>query len=96
MTSTRFSSLPLNPAQLDALTGLGYANMTPVQAQSLPPILQRQDVIIQAKTGSGKNCRFCYWFATPLKSQILRGAGVGDVPYEGAGRTGGSGDPSAG
>ena len=58
MTSTRFSSLPLNPAQLDALTGLGYANMTPVQAQSLPPILQRQDVIIQAKTGSGKTAAF--------------------------------------
>ena len=58
MTSTLFSSLPLNPAQLDALTGLGYATMTQVQAQSLPPILKRQDVIIQAKTGSGKTAAF--------------------------------------
>ena len=41
MTSSLFSSLKLNPAQLDALTGLGYSAMTPVQAQSLPAILQR-------------------------------------------------------
>ncbi|MDC3316580.1 DEAD/DEAH box helicase, partial [bacterium] len=54
MTSSLFSSLKLNPAQLDALTGLGYSAMTPVQAQSLPAILQRRDVIIQAATGSGK------------------------------------------
>ena len=58
MTSTLFSSLPLNPAQLDALTGLGYATMTQVQSQSLQPILKRQDVIIQAKTGSGKTAAF--------------------------------------
>ena len=58
MTSALFSSLQLNPAQLDALTGLGYATMTQVQAQSLPPILKRQDVIIQAKTGSGKTAAF--------------------------------------
>jgi ATP-independent RNA helicase DbpA len=32
--------------------------MTPVQAQSLPAILQRKDVIIQAKTGSGKTAAF--------------------------------------
>jgi ATP-independent RNA helicase DbpA len=54
MTLALFSGLPLSHAQLDALTGLGYAEMTPVQAQSLPAILARKDVIIQAKTGSGK------------------------------------------
>ena len=58
MTSSLFSSLKLNPAQLDALTGLGYSAMTPVQAQSLPVILQRRDVIIQAATGSGKTAAF--------------------------------------
>ncbi|MDG1654210.1 MAG: DEAD/DEAH box helicase, partial [Luminiphilus sp.] len=58
MTSSLFSSLKLNPAQLDALMGLGYSAMTPVQAQSLPAILQRRDVIIQAATGSGKTAAF--------------------------------------
>ncbi|MBT6352516.1 MAG: DEAD/DEAH box helicase, partial [Halieaceae bacterium] len=58
MTDTLFSSLPLSSPQLAALDGLGYAEMTPVQAQSLPAILARKDVIIQAKTGSGKTAAF--------------------------------------
>ena len=58
MTPALFSTLSLAPAQLEALAGLGYSTMTPVQAQSLPAILQRKDVIIQAKTGSGKTAAF--------------------------------------
>lgn len=37
---------------------LGYAAMTPIQAQSLPLILAGQDIIAQAKTGSGKTAAF--------------------------------------
>ena len=40
------------------LTALGYHEMTPIQAQSLPPILQLRDLIAQAKTGSGKTAAF--------------------------------------
>ena len=58
MTRALFSSLPLSSFQLAALDGLGYTEMTPVQAQSLPAILARKDVIIQAKTGSGKTAAF--------------------------------------
>lgn len=58
MPPALFSTLSLSPAQLEALAGLGYSVMTPVQAQSLPAILQRKDVIIQAKTGSGKTAAF--------------------------------------
>ena len=58
MTPASFSTLPIAPTQLEALAGLGYSAMTPVQAQSLPAILQRKDVIIQAKTGSGKTAAF--------------------------------------
>lgn len=43
---------------LGNLAQLGYRDMTPIQAQSLPPILERQDVIAQAKTGSGKTAAF--------------------------------------
>jgi len=53
-----FSSLKLKPELLKNLASLGYKAMTPIQAQSLPPILAGQDVIAQGKTGSGKTAAF--------------------------------------
>ena len=53
-----FSSLPLAPAQLGNLTRLGYLTMTPVQAASLPAALAGHDLIVQARTGSGKTAAF--------------------------------------
>jgi len=57
-TPAAFASLPLSPALLQGIDALGYAAMTPVQAQSLPPILEGRDVIAQAPTGSGKTAAF--------------------------------------
>ncbi|TDJ44264.1 MAG: ATP-dependent RNA helicase DbpA [Gammaproteobacteria bacterium] len=58
MSQLPFSSLKLNPELLKNLASLGYKVMTPIQAQSLPPILAGQDVIAQGKTGSGKTAAF--------------------------------------
>jgi ATP-independent RNA helicase DbpA len=58
MTSTSFASLPLNPAFLANLDSLGYKEMTTIQAQSLPSVLEGRDLIAQAKTGSGKTAAF--------------------------------------
>ncbi len=55
---TAFTALGLSPALLRNLASLGYTDMTPVQAQSLPLILAGKDVIGQAKTGSGKTAAF--------------------------------------
>jgi ATP-independent RNA helicase DbpA len=55
---TAFSTLPLKPALLASVETLGYTTMTPVQAQSLPPMLEGRDVIAQAQTGSGKTAAF--------------------------------------
>lgn len=57
-TATPFSALPLAPAVLANLTQLGYVDMTPIQAASLPIALAGQDLIAQAKTGSGKTAAF--------------------------------------
>jgi ATP-independent RNA helicase DbpA len=53
-----FSSLPLAPQFLSNLSTHGYHEMTPIQAASLPPVLQGRDLIAQAKTGSGKTAAF--------------------------------------
>ena len=57
-SATAFSSLPLSPEMLANLQQLGYAQMTPIQAASLPFSLQGRDLIAQASTGSGKTAAF--------------------------------------
>lgn len=53
-----FSALSLKQELLQGLTSLKYDSMTPIQAASLPTILQGKDIIAQAKTGSGKTAAF--------------------------------------
>lgn len=58
MTTSLFSSLALAPALISNLDSLGYNQMTPIQAASLPVMLEQRDLIAQAKTGSGKTAAF--------------------------------------
>ncbi len=64
--NTDFASLALSPAMQANLQTLGYLAMTPIQAASLPPALLGQDIIAQAKTGSGKTAAF----ALPLLANL--------------------------
>ena len=56
--TTDFSKLKLNADLLRNIESLNYKEMTPIQAQSLPHILDGKDVIGQGKTGSGKTAAF--------------------------------------
>ncbi|QNA89579.1 ATP-dependent RNA helicase DbpA [Massilia sp. Dwa41.01b] len=56
--TTSFSALPLAPQFLANLGTLGYNEMTPIQAESLPAVLEGRDLIAQAATGSGKTAAF--------------------------------------
>ncbi|QJE01475.1 ATP-dependent RNA helicase DbpA [Massilia forsythiae] len=58
MQDTAFSSLQLEERFLANLSQLGYRQMTPVQASALPAALAGRDLIVQAKTGSGKTAAF--------------------------------------
>ncbi len=66
---TSFSTLPLNPAALANLEQLGYLEMTPIQAASLPVALGGKDLIAQAQTGSGKTAAFALTLLTNLNAR---------------------------
>src|SRR3954451_8840036 len=69
VASTRFSNLPLGPAVQDNLQRLGYVEMTPIQAASLPAALLGKDLIAQAKTGSGKTAAFALTLLANLNAR---------------------------
>ena len=58
MTAGAFASLPIKTELLASIASLGYEHMTAIQAQTLPVLLKRQDLLAQAKTGSGKTAAF--------------------------------------
>lgn len=70
MPSTEFTTLALHANLLENLSSLGFHKMTDIQAQSLPAILAGQDVIAQAKTGSGKTAAFGLGLLNQLNSRI--------------------------
>jgi ATP-dependent RNA helicase DbpA len=69
MTSTPFTALSLRPEILLSTASLGYDSMTAVQAQTLPPLLNGQDLIAQARTGSGKTAAFAIGLLNRLDPQ---------------------------
>ena len=50
----KFSEIDLQPAIVDALDDMKYIEMTPIQEQAIPHILDNRDLIGLAETGSGK------------------------------------------
>ena len=53
-----FESLQLAPELLRALADCGYTEPTPIQAQTIPPLLRGRDVVGSAQTGTGKTAAF--------------------------------------
>ena len=62
-----FSSLSLRPQLTESIESLGYAAMTSIQQQSLPQILEGEDVIAQGHTGSGKTAAFAIGLLNQLE-----------------------------
>ena len=65
MTMT-FSDLALAPFLLQALAEEGYVRPTPIQAQSIPMLLDGRDMLGMAQTGTGKTAAF----ARPLLHRL--------------------------
>ncbi|KAH6606733.1 atp-dependent rrna helicase spb4 [Trichoderma cornu-damae] len=59
---------PLAEWILDAVSSMGFKQMTPVQAATLPQFLGNKDVVVEAVTGSGKTLAFLI----PAVQRLLR------------------------
>ena len=66
LNELRFDEMNLNPSVMAALQGVGYETPTPVQALTIPHISSGENVLGQARTGTGKTAAF----ALPLLSRI--------------------------
>ncbi|MEY2342343.1 DEAD/DEAH box helicase [Acidithiobacillus sp. IBUN Pt1247-S3] len=62
----RFGDFALAEPLQRAVAEIGYEQPSPIQAQSIPPLLAGQDVIGLAQTGTGKTAAF----ALPLLSRV--------------------------
>ncbi|HEX8522902.1 MAG TPA: DEAD/DEAH box helicase [Tepidisphaeraceae bacterium] len=62
----QFASLPLSASILRAVASEGYSVATPVQAQSIPHVLNNRDLMACAQTGTGKTAAF----ALPILHQL--------------------------
>jgi ATP-dependent RNA helicase DeaD len=65
-THLTFESFDLDGAVLDSLREMGYTTPTPVQSQAIPLVMEGDDLIALAETGSGKTAA-C---AIPLCHQV--------------------------
>ena len=66
VASPSFGDLALLPAVLSAIETLGYETPSPIQAQTIPALLEGRDMLGQAQTGTGKTAAF----ALPILSRI--------------------------
>ncbi|EES07789.1 DEAD-box ATP-dependent RNA helicase 48 [Sorghum bicolor] len=58
LTSKRFDECGVSPLTVKALTDAGYVHTTVVQEAALPICLEGKDVLVKAKTGTGKSAAF--------------------------------------
>src|SRR5215831_13158365 len=75
-TSVRFEDLGLAPEVLRAVAESGYTTPTPIQAQGIPHVLKRRDVIGIAQTGTGKTASF----TLPMIELLARGRAKARMP----------------
>ncbi|MEL0083613.1 MAG: DEAD/DEAH box helicase, partial [Gammaproteobacteria bacterium] len=69
MATTDFSSLGLATPILKAINDLGYEQPSPIQQQAIPYLLDGENLLGVAQTGTGKTGAF----ALPLLSRISAG-----------------------
>lgn len=75
-TPITFADLNLRPEIMQAVAREGYTNPTPIQAQSIPAVMNGQDVLGLAQTGTGKTAAF----VLPMLHHLMVSEGSRRVP----------------
>ncbi|HQT82106.1 MAG TPA: DEAD/DEAH box helicase [Ferrovaceae bacterium] len=75
-TEITFNDLPLDENIVRAVHEAGYTVPTPVQAQSIPVLLNGQDLLVTSRTGSGKTAAFML----PALHKLTTSPGAGRGP----------------
>ncbi|HEY0232004.1 MAG TPA: DEAD/DEAH box helicase, partial [Dokdonella sp.] len=65
-TTPNFADLGLGDALLQTLIEVGYETPSPIQAATIPPLLEGRDMLGQAQTGTGKTAAF----ALPILARL--------------------------
>src|SRR5215469_14164349 len=74
--AVRFEDLGLSHEVLKAVGESGYSTPTPIQAQGIPQVLKRRDLIGIAQTGTGKTASF----TLPMIEMLARGRAKARMP----------------
>ena len=53
-----FGSIALSHKVMAAIQAMGFEEPSPIQSRTIPPIMEGNDVIGQAQTGTGKTAAF--------------------------------------
>ncbi len=70
VSDRRFADFPISAEVLEGITELGYETATPVQAATIEAAMAGKDMIVRAKTGTGKTAAFC----VPIVERVEAGA----------------------
>ena len=77
---TDFSQLNLHPQLVQAVTEQGFVSPTPIQAGVIPLMLEGQDILGQAQTGTGKTAAFALPMLHALQPEMKGVQGLVMVP----------------
>ncbi|WFN94122.1 DEAD/DEAH box helicase [Gordonia sihwensis] len=70
--STGFGDLGIDPGVLKALDDVGYETPSPIQAATIPPLMEGRDVVGLAQTGTGKTAAFALPILTRLDTSARK------------------------
>ena len=72
METMRFEDMALSKDTQKAIADMGFEEMTPIQAKTIPLIASGKDVIGQAQTGTGKTIAFAIPIIEAIKPRSRR------------------------